>query len=138
MWKRLYIVSSMPPNGDTPEGVPVGMGAYALKIELGNVIEITGRVKQSTTAGTLTPLRWMRPTGGVSSIGTMGEWRKWREDAAIVVPSTGLGVEDTISGRYEIPDDETNYWLLLGSDAGYAGYSGKVLADAQGSTYRRI
>lgn len=128
-FRKIGVVTSIPAAGAVPGGVDA---ADAIKIDLGNVLEITG--KNTGGAGTAILLRWMPPPqnpaapGFTSTLDALGEWRKWREDAPMI-----CAAGDQFSGRYEIPRDSTEYWLLLAANG---DGTPTLTADAQGVFYR--
>jgi hypothetical protein len=132
-WQRIGVVTAIPPAG-AANAPGSGLAVNALRVELGNVIEITGA--SSGVAGTAILLRWFpppptpAPPGFSSTLNTAGEWRPWREDAPMQVAAG----PSFFSGRYDIPKNESESWLLmaLGGDAG----TPTITADAQGSFYR--
>ncbi len=131
MFAKIGIVDTIPAAGVSPG---TGEAAAALRVEMGNVLEITGENTGEDT-GTLTLLRWhgpvptANPQGLSRNLNAIGEWRPWRQDAPIIAAATAF-----FDGRYEIPHDDANYWLLLvdGPDID------DVLADAQGAYYRQM
>ena len=109
LWQKLGIVAAIPAAGVAPG---TGAAVNAFKAAEGNVLEITGTNSAAGAAATLTLLRWCIPnTGSTASLNPAGEWRIWLEDRPIVVPAA----PSQFSARYEHPEDETNYWLLLSS-----------------------
>lgn len=132
-FEKIGVVSSIPAAGTAPRS---GAAADSLRVELGNVIEITGSYS-SGTAGTLTLLRWFPPPRAPvpdgfkgQNINALGEWRPWREDAPIKVSSG----PSFFSGRFEFAHDQAGDWLLLSAAIDSPA---NVLADAQGAYYRR-
>lgn len=126
-WRKIGIVSSIPAAGTKPGQ---GAAADAFTAEVGNVLEITGTVSNGPAAGTLTLLRWCLPTSGnTTTISALGEWRPWGQDRPIQVGAS----DDFVDGKYEHPEDDTNWWLLLGSEA---SYTTDIAADAQCVHYR--
>jgi uncharacterized NAD-dependent epimerase/dehydratase family protein len=109
LWKKLGIVAAIPAAGVAPG---TGAAVDAFRSAEGNVLEITGTNSAAGAAATLTLLRWCIPNpGSGASLAANGEWRIWLEDRPIVVPAA----PSQFSARYEHPEDETNYWLLLSS-----------------------
>lgn len=128
-FRRIGVVSAVPAAGVKPGE---GAAANALRVDLGQVLEITLKNASGGAAGTATLLRWFPPPqnpqsadGFVSTLSTSGEWRVWREDSPIIV-SAG---ESYASGRYDVPRDSTEYWLLFSAVT-------TLTADAQGVYYR--
>ena len=106
-WRKIGVVDSIPTD-------PPGVGAAALSFQAqqGNVLEIT--VKAAGVADELVLLRWMLPqTNAATNIIITGEWRRWREDAPVIIDATA----QTYSARYEHPQNDTNHWLLLSANA---------------------
>ena len=128
-FRKIGVVASIPAAVAVPGGVDA---ADAIKIDLGNVLEITG--VNAGGAGTAVLLRWIpppqnpAPPGFASTVNALGEWRKWREDAPMI-----CAAGDQFSGRYEVPRDSTEYWLLLAVNG---DGTPSLTADAQGVFYR--
>lgn len=128
-FRKIGVVTSIPAAGAVPGGVDA---AEAIKIDLGNVLEITG--VNAGGGGTAVLLRWIpppqdpAPPGFASTLNVLGEWRKWREDAPMVCDPGAH-----FSGRYEIPRDSTEYWLLFAING---DGTPTLTADAQGVYYR--
>ena len=124
---KIGVVDAVPAAGTKP-GTGTAFDAYDAK--LGNVLEITAVQTSGGTSATLTPLRWFPPPqdGVVSGINAAGEWRRWAEDRPINLDSGGASV----SGRYELPDESREYFLLLLDSPSASTAS----ADAQSVYYR--
>lgn len=128
-FRKIGVVTSVPAAGVAPG---TGAAVDAIKIDLGNVLEITGA--NAGGAGTAVLLRWIpppqnpAPPGFASTVNALGEWRKWREDAPMI-----CAAGDQFSGRYEVPRDSTEYWLLLAVNG---DGTPNLTADAQGVFYR--
>jgi hypothetical protein len=121
-WRKIGVVDAIPTD---PPGI--GAAVDSFKAQLGNVLELT--VNAGGLADELVLLRWMVPeTGATSNLSATGEWRRWREDAPMVIDA----VAQTYSARYEHPQNDTNHWLLLSTTANAAN----SLADAECVHYR--
>lgn len=130
-FQKIGVVTSVPAAG-AANAPGKGAAANALKVDLGQVLEITG--KNAGGAGTAVLLRWFpppqdpAPAGFSSNLNSAGEWRRWREDAPMICAA---GTD--FSGRYELPRDSTEYWMLL---AVAGDGTPDLTADAQGAYYR--
>lgn len=133
MLAKIGIVDTIPAPGTSPG---TGAAAASLRIEMGNVVEITGS-NDGAVAGTLTLLRWIppvptaNPQGLTTNIDAAGEWRPFRWDDPINVAAG----DAFFDGRYEFAHDEATHWLLW-VQGGPA--SDDYSADARGCYYRQM